>query len=48
MEDNNTLYKLRKFEFEFLQEILGKNFDNVLEIGPEKFPINKFIKNTNI
>ena len=47
MEVDNTLYKLRNFEFEFLQDILGKNnFGNVLEIGPGKFPINKFINVT--
>ena len=47
MEADNTLYKLRNFEFEFLQDILGKNnFGNVLEIGPGKFPINKFINVT--
>ena len=45
MENDNTLFKLRKFEFEFLINELGQNgLDNVLEIGPGNFPISRFKK----
>ena len=45
MENDNTLFKLRKFEFEFLINELGQNgLDNVLEIGPGNFTISWFKK----